>query len=730
MEKEVIWLSGIIDKIIYDNKKGFMIFLLNMEKGKIVVKGEFLKISQGISIRVLGSYNIDKKYGKQFSAVSYQFVVPENISSWQKWLGSGIIKGVRKKNAKKIIDFFGSDTMNVLDGHPEQLGKVPGISLRQATIICNEFQNHTKNSEILLSLCNYGVPIQLAKKIINKYKGKTLLQLKLNPYKVVADVSSVGFKTIDPVALQMGVEERSPYRIHSAFLYLVKKAELEGHVYLPEKTLMERTSRLLNLPTGLLKNSLFDSDLVRVKEGNDMIVYSPQRYKEEVDIAKRLLIMVLQGEKEVSLEEVEELEKCKRMINEEQAAAVIQSLKGSLMVLTGGPGTGKTFTTNLIIRFLEERKCTVLLAAPTGKAAKRMEESTGRKSQTIHRLLEYTEGVFQRNESNPLDADVVLIDESSMIDQTLIHALLKALPPKCQLILVGDKNQLPSVGAGRILADIIASGICPVVELKKIYRQSEESYIAEAAHGILDGKVPYPWKKDKKIKDFYFIPVAGPDKEKAADIVAQYAGDKIPAFCKTDVQVLTMTRIRATGCEQLNLKIKSILNPSDGIKKEYKNFTEGDQVMQIKNNYDLVRTYPDGVKSCGVFNGDTGRIIEMGDEFIEIEMDDGSVVSYAYEDMDQVELSYAITTHKSQGSEYAVALIPIFDFIPTLTDRQLIYTAITRAKEMVVMIGDYKILQMMIKNTRSVRRNTRLRKLLEKGNGKAKICKQEQTMAV
>lgn len=559
------------------------------------------------------------------------------------------------------------------------------------------------------------MPIQLAKKIINKYKEKTLLQLQQNPYKTADEISSVGFKTIDPIALQMGIEEKSPYRIHSAFSYLMKKAELEGHVYLPEKILLKRASKLLNLPSDFLKNSLLDSALIRIEEENSIIIYNPQRYREEMNIAKRLLVMVSQGEKEVSLDEIEELEKYKKTINEEQASAVIQSLKGSLMVLTGGPGTGKTFTTNLIIHFLEKRKYTVLLAAPTGKAAKRMEESTGKQSQTIHRLLEYKEGDFQRNESNLLEADVVLIDESSMIEQALMYALLKALPPECQLILVGDKNQLPSVGAGRILADIIAADICPVIELKKIYRQSEESYIAEAAHGILNGKVPYPWKKEKKIKDFYFIPVDSSNKEKAADIVAQYAGRKVSEFCKKNVQVLTMTRIRATGCEQLNLKIKDIVNPSDGIKKEYKNFTEGDQIIQIKNNYNLIRTYPDNMRIFGVFNGDTGRIIEIDDETIKVEMDDESVVFYDYNDMDQVELSYAITTHKSQGSEYAVALIPVFDFIPTLTDRQLIYTAITRAKEMVVMVGDYKILQMIIRNTRSIKRNTRLKKLLEEG---------------
>jgi len=302
-----------------------------------------------------------------------------------------------------------------------------------------------------------------------------------------------------------------------------------------------------------------------------------------------------------------------------------------------------------------------------------------------------------------------------MIDQSLMYALLKAIPKNCQLILVGDKNQLPSVGAGRILADIIAADICPVIELKKIYRQSEESYIAEAAHGILEGKVPYPWGKDKKIKDFYFIPVDYSDKEKAATVISEYAGKKVPAFAHNDVQVLTMTRVRATGCQELNEKIKEITNPSDRSKREYKNFREGDKVIQMKNNYKLERIYPDKKKSIGVFNGDTGKIIEINDndENIIVRMDDESIVSYSYEDIEQVELAYAITVHKSQGSEYPVVLIPVFDFIPNLTDRQIIYTAITRAKEMVVLAGDYKKLQMMIRNIRSVKRYTRLEYLLK-----------------
>lgn len=464
--KQMIWISGCIDKIIYDNKKGFMIFVLRKKTNSIIVKGEFLQIPLKSSIRILGYYVRDKKYGKQFSAISYQFVIPENIYSWQKWLASGIIKGIRTKNARKIIDYFGEDTMNILNGQPEELAKVPGISLRQANIICDKFQEH------------------------------------------------IG---------------------------------------------------------------------------------------------------------------------------------------------------------------------------------------------------------FQRNENNPLETDTVIIDESSMIDQSLMYALLKAIPKNCQLILVGDKNQLPSVGAGRILADIIAADICPVIELKKIYRQSEESYIAEAAHGILEGKVPYPWGKDKKIKDFYFIPVDYSDKEKAATVISEYAGKKVPAFAHNDVQVLTMTRVRATGCQELNEKIKEITNPSDRSKREYKNFREGDKVIQMKNNYKLERIYPDKKKSIGVFNGDTGKIIEINDndENIIVRMDDESIVSYSYEDIEQVELAYAITVHKSQGSEYPVVLIPVFDFIPNLTDRQIIYTAITRAKEMVVLAGDYKKLQMMIRNIRSVKRYTRLEYLLK-----------------
>ena len=515
--KEVTWLSGQVGKIIYDDKKGFMIFLLKTGKRSIVVKGEFLQIPKSSDIRILGSYVTDPKYGRQFAAISYQFLVPDNMNLWKKWLGSGVIKGMRGKTAQKIIDHFGKDTMDILNGHPKKLAKVPGIGINRARVICNKFQEHTQNADTLLTLCNYGVPIHMGKKIVKKYGADT-----------------------------------------------------------------------------------------------------------------------------ISME-----------------------------------------------------------------------------AQTLHRLLEYgkkEDGIvgFRKNKNNPLKVNVVIIDESSMIDQALMYALLKALPPKCQLILIGDKNQLPSVGAGRILADIITSGICPVVELKKIYRQSEDSYIAEAAHGILKGKVPYPWGKPHKIKDFYFIPIDTNNKEKAADIIAEYAGKKIPSVTGKEVQVLATTRVRATGCDALNGKIKETVNPADLSKKEYKDFREGDKIIQIKNNYNINRYYPTGELAAGVFNGDTGEIIEIDDEneLVTVRMDDESEVSYTYEDMDQVELSYAITIHKSQGSEYPVILIPVFDFIPMLTDRQLIYTAITRAKEMVVLMGDYKKLQMIIRNTRSVRRFTRLEKLL------------------
>ena len=718
--KQMIWISGCIDKIIYDNKKGFMIFVLRKKTNSIIVKGEFLQIPLKSSIRILGYYVRDKKYGKQFSAISYQFVIPENIYSWQKWLASGIIKGIRTKNARKIIDYFGEDTMNILNGQPEELAKVPGISLRQANIICDKFQEHTQNADILISLCNYGIPVHIGKKIIKKYGTKTIQQLQENPYKVADQVASLGFKTIDPIALRIGIDEKSDYRIQSAFLYLLNQAEKEGHVYLPENILLRNASNLLGFPVSFLKDSLLRSNLKRVEDQSEIYVYRPWKYKEEIDITHILVKLAGQRESDIKKQEETLLQQYSDTANEEQLNAVRQALRSSLMILTGGPGTGKTFTTNLVIRFLKNRGKKILLAAPTGRAAKRMEESTGMSSQTIHRLLEYGRDDignigFQRNENNPLETDTVIIDESSMIDQSLMYALLKAIPKNCQLILVGDKNQLPSVGAGRILADIIAADICPVIELKKIYRQSEESYIAEAAHGILEGKVPYPWGKDKKIKDFYFIPVDYSDKEKAATVISEYAGKKVPAFAHNDVQVLTMTRVRATGCQELNEKIKEITNPSDRSKREYKNFREGDKVIQMKNNYKLERIYPDKKKSIGVFNGDTGKIIEINDndENIIVRMDDESIVSYSYEDIEQVELAYAITVHKSQGSEYPVVLIPVFDFIPNLTDRQIIYTAITRAKEMVVLAGDYKKLQMMIRNIRSVKRYTRLEYLLK-----------------
>lgn len=453
--------------------------------------------------------------------------------------------------------------------------------------------------------CNYGIPVHIGKKIIKKYGTKTIQQLQENPYKVADQVASLGFKTIDPIALRIGIDEKSDYRIQSAFLYLLNQAEQEGHVYLPENILLRNASNLLGFSVSFLRDSLLRSNLKRVEDQSEIYVYRPWKYKEEIDITHILVKLAGQRESDIKKQEETLLQQYSDTANEEQLNAVRQALRSSLMILTGGPGTGKTFTTNLVIRFLKNRGKKILLAAPTGRAAKRMEESTGMSSQTIHRLLEYGRDDignigFQRNENNPLETDTVIIDESSMIDQSLMYALLKAVPKNCQLILVGDKNQLPSVGAGRILADIIAADICPVIELKKIYRQSEESYIAEAAHGILEGKVPYPWGKDKKIKDFYFIPVDYSDKEKAATVISEYAGKKVPAFANNDVQVLTMTRVRATGCQELNEKIKEITNPSDRSKREYKNFREGDKVIQMKNNYKLERIYPDKKKSIGV----------------------------------------------------------------------------------------------------------------------------------
>lgn len=716
--KEVTWLSGQVGKIIYDDKKGFMIFLLKTGKRSIVVKGEFLQIPKSSDIRILGSYVTDPKYGRQFAAISYQFLVPDNMNLWKKWLGSGVIKGMRGKTAQKIIDHFGKDTMDILNGHPKKLAKVPGIGINRARVICNKFQEHTQNADTLLTLCNYGVPIHMGKKIVKKYGADTIKQLQENPYQIADQVTSMGFKTMDPIALRIGIKPESQYRMNSAFLYLLHQAEQEGHVYLPKNILLKNASELLNFPVSILETALAQSDL-KIVNDKEILVYRPWKYKEEQEVSKILSRLTDQPRQKITKKEELLLAKYSEAANEEQLDAVKQGVESPFMVLTGGPGTGKTYTLNLIIQFLKRRGLKIALAAPTGRAAKRMEESTGMEAQTLHRLLEYgkkEDGIvgFRKNKNNPLKVNVVIIDESSMIDQALMYALLKALPPKCQLILIGDKNQLPSVGAGRILADIITSGICPVVELKKIYRQSEDSYIAEAAHGILKGKVPYPWGKPHKIKDFYFIPIDTNNKEKAADIIAEYAGKKIPSVTGKEVQVLATTRVRATGCDALNGKIKETVNTADLSKKEYKDFREGDKIIQIKNNYNINRYYPTEELAAGVFNGDTGEIIEIDDEneLVRVRMDDESEVSYTYEDMDQVELSYAITIHKSQGSEYPVILIPVFDFIPMLTDRQLIYTAITRAKEMVVLMGDYKKLQMIIRNTRSVRRFTRLEKLL------------------
>ena len=728
--KQMIWISGCIDKIIYDNKKGFMIFVLRKKTNSIIVKGEFLQIPLKSSIRILGYYVRDKKYGKQFSAISYQFVIPENIYSWQKWLASGIIKGIRTKNARKIIDYFGEDTMNILNGQPEELAKVPGISLRQANIICDKFQEHTQNADILISLCNYGIPVHIGKKIIKKYGTKTIQQLQENPYKVADQVASLGFKTIDPIALRIGIDEKSDYRIQSAFLYLLNQAEQEGHVYLPENILLRNASNLLGFPVSFLKDSLLRSNLKRVEDQSEIYVYRPWKYKEEIDITHILVKLAGQRESDIKKQEETLLQQYSDTANEEQLNAVRQALRSSLMILTGGPGTGKTTTINGMIQYFEHEGLDIRLAAPTGRAAKRMTEATGYEAMTIHRMLEINgeadrerdmkkgnASMFERNAGNPLETDVIIIDEMSMVDLYLMNALLQAMVPGTRLVIVGDANQLPSIGAGNVLKDMIASGQFKVVELNQIFRQEEGSHIVRNAHLIHQGR---PVELDNKSRDFFFL--QRNNIQDVLGVLVYLVRDKLPGYVHVkpyDIQILTPMRKGELGVERLNQVMQQYLNPPSDEKKEkeiaFGLFREGDKVMQIKNNYQIEWEMRNSKgftvdKGVGVFNGDMGIITEINDytEKITVLFDETREVQYPYASLDELELAYAITIHKSQGSEYPAVVMPILSGPRVLFHRNLLYTGVTRAKNCLTIVGDRNMLFSMIQNVNEQRRYTTL----------------------
>jgi len=744
-------VSGYVEKIKYRNEEnGYSILNVSADGLDYVLVGTFPYISEGDFIEATGRDVEHPVYGDQIQVESYELKAPEDTASMERYLGSGAIRGVGTALAARIVRRFKADTFRIIEEEPERLAEVKGISEKMARAISEQMESKKEMRQAMMFLQDYGISMSLALKIYNEYGPRMYGIIKENPYRLADDIQGVGFKMADEIAQKVGIFTDSDFRIRSGIYYTLLQSVANGHTYLPQEELLASASELLHVDPSVMEKHLTDLQMekkivVKVNEENVLDsetaaqeidppsrhVYASQYYYTELNTARMLHDLNLRGsepEAEIrkKLEKICEEEKIEP--DELQIRAVIEAVNSGLLIITGGPGTGKTTTINTIIRYFEQEEMEILLAAPTGRAAKRMTEATGYEARTIHRLLELT-GVpsddkdtsgmhFERNEENPLDADAIIIDEMSMVDIYLMHALLRAVNPGTRLILVGDTNQLPSVGPGNVLRDLIASKAFNVVQLTRIFRQAAESDIIVNAHKINDGeRIPL----GKRSKDFLFIRREQPDAIISAMLTL--VREKLPNYVHADmfdIQIMTPMRKGALGVERLNTILQSFLNPQDPSKPEKEAggtiYRVGDKVMQIKNNYQIEwetrNRYGIPVDSgAGVFNGDIGIIREINTfaEELTVEFDEGKMVDYSFKQLEELELAYAITIHKSQGSEYPAVVIPVYSGPRMLMTRNLIYTAVTRARACVCLVGIPEMLQAMVDNEVEQRRYTGLK---------------------
>ena len=719
-------ITGFVEHIVFRNEEnGYTVLNLAVEEDEVTCVGVFQFISEGESVELKGEYTVHPSYGPQFQVESYAIKAPQDIVSIERYLGSGAIKGVGAALAARIVRRFKEDTFRIIEEEPERLAEIKGISERKAQEIAEQTEEKRELRQAMIFLQNYGISLTLAVKIYQTYQLDMYRIIQENPYKLAEDVTGVGFKIADEIAHKVGIHMDSDFRIRSGILYVLQQASLEGHTYLPKELLTRRACELLEVDTDAVEKHYMDMTIDRklvMKQTEDQVqIYASTFYYMELNVAVMLRELNVKYDfSETAVEQrirkIEELSDLK--LDEMQHIAVVEAVRSGLLVITGGPGTGKTTTINTIIQFFESEGMDISLAAPTGRAAKRMSETTGYEAKTIHRLLELSGGMdehagFERNEQNPLETDVLIIDEMSMVDITLIHNLLKAVVAGTRVILVGDVNQLPSVGPGCVLKDIIDSHACNVVRLNRIFRQASESDIIVNAHKINRGE---PVVLDNKSRDFFFLKRY--DADVIINVVLQLIKQKLPKFVDAtpyDIQVLTPMRKGLLGVERLNGILQRYMNPpaNDKVEKEYGStvFRAGDKVMQTKNNYQLaweIRT-KFGLtvdKGLGIFNGDMGIIRQINDfaEQMIIEFDEGRMVEYPYKLLDELELAYAITIHKSQGSEYPAVVIPLLGGPMMLMNRNLLYTAVTRARKCVTLVGNEVTFQQMIQNTSQQKR--------------------------
>ena len=729
-------ITGYVDHIVYQNSdNGYTVMTLVAEGEEVTCVGMCKGLGQGENISAEGEYIEHPVYGRQFKIQTYETVAPTDRAGMERYLGSGAIRGVGEALAARIVKKFGDDTFRIIEEEPERLAEVKGISERKAQEIAVQMEEKKDLREALVYLQQYGISNTLAVKIYNTYGMEMYSVMRENPYRLAEDVSGVGFRIADEIAGRIGIHTDSDYRIRSGILYTLLQAVGEGHCFLPLELLLRRASELLGVSEENIRpqvdNLIMDRKLVAKGDA----VFAAAYYYAELNCAnmlRNLNIPMLEAEN-LPAQDMAIRKRLERMaenlsmeLDELQLKAVEESIKNGLFILSGGPGTGKTTTINMIIRYFESEGMDIFLAAPTGRAAKRMTEATGFEAKTIHRLLELNSALsdddtrranFERNQENPLEADVVIIDEMSMVDIQLFQALLKAILPGTRLILVGDVDQLPSVGPGQVLRDLMNSEAFPMVTLEKIFRQAGESDIVVNAHRINKGK---QIALDNKSRDFFLL------KRNDVNVIykhmIQLIREMLPKYVNAtpfDIQVLTPMRKGSLGCETLNGILQRYLNPADPHKKEhsYGNtvFREGDKVMQIKNNYQLeweiVGRYNIPIdKGMGVFNGDMGRVLEINETMstLLVEFDDGRRVNYPFSGLEELELSYAITIHKSQGSEYPAVILPLLGGPRMLFNRNLLYTGITRARNCVTILGSSETVRIMIDNVSENRRYTAL----------------------
>ncbi|WP_343338112.1 ATP-dependent RecD-like DNA helicase [Terrisporobacter petrolearius] len=714
-------LQGMVSDIIFKNEEnGYTIASLANENDEITIVGCMPTLSVGESIEIEGKWVNHKIYGSQFEVQSFIPVTPSSLEGIYVYLSSGMIHGIGEKMAKRIVDKFGVDTLDIIQNTPERLTEVEGIGMKKVKQIQESYEENRELRNIIIQLSPYGITPNYCLRIYKKYKDKSLEVINKNPYRLAEEVRGIGFRIADNIASKIGIDKYSPDRIMQGILFTLNQSLGSGHTYLPKRILIEQSVKILGVEPKYVENGIMDlayDQKIHLENMNgEILIYLMMYYICENGVCKEIVKLSQHETKDLHInieEEIKVVEKEDEIsLANNQILAVKESINNGVTIITGGPGTGKTTTINTIIKIFENNDQKVVLCAPTGRAAKRMSETSNKEAKTIHRLLEMgfatdsDELVFFKDEEDPIDADVIILDEASMVDIILMYNLLKAIKLGTRLLLVGDSDQLPSVGAGNVLKDIIDSNVIKTVRLNEIFRQARESMIVVNAHKINSGE---PLFLNVKNKDFFFL--RKNNNEEILNEIIGLVSERLPKFYKfdklKDIQVLTSMRKGDLGVNNLNIELQKYLNPPNKYKQEEqfakRTFRVGDKVMQIRNNYTKKwETEDKSDRGEGIYNGDIGYIfhIDKDKKTVFVIFDKIKIASYKYDELDEIDHSFCTTIHKSQGSEFPVVVIPIVWAPPMLLSRNLLYTAVTRAKKIVVLVGDVKYLEQMIKNNR------------------------------